>query len=296
MIRSHRAVVVPELGARVSTHALLHPRYRLHAVLNRRVVCEDAVLVRSFDRRGRRERPIATMLLDGAARIRAHGRSARLAAGDVLAMDEKSAIVMRQEGERYAALAFEWDVDWLELRPEPFTAARLDDRVRAELLALFESIVAGGGAAGAVVRVAEVLRAAGVGLRVPGASECEEPSLPEKTVALAAELDALFSRLAEQPMLADLERRLGVSARQLNRLVSAFNQRYGFNAAGWRDARNRRRLFVGFALMTAPGATAELIARAVGYRSLSAFTHGLTEAGLPPPSAIAEVVASLCEV
>jgi hypothetical protein len=291
VLHSHRSVTVPELGARVSTHALLHPRYRLHAVLNERVVCEDAVLVRSFDRRGHLGRPIATLLLDGAARVSAHGRSAWLGPGDIVAMDEKGAIVMRQEGERYAALAFEWDPAWLGPRPEPFLSARVDEGTRAEIDELFARIVAGDGTAAAVVRVVSVLRAAGVALRAPGEDECTD-EVSEKTAALSGALDGLFSRLDEQPMIADLERRMGVTSRQINRLVAAFNERYGWNAGGWRDARNRRRLFVGVALMTAPGATGELVARAVGYRALSAFTHALTEAGLPPPSAIAAAVAA----
>ena len=45
--------------------------------------------------------------------------------------------------------------------------------------------------------------------------------------------------------------------------------------------------------MTVPGATGEVVARAVGYRALSAFTHALTEAGLPPPSAIPAAAAAL---
>jgi hypothetical protein len=292
VLQSHRCVEVPELRARVSTHAVLHSRYRLHAVHNTRVVCEDAVVMPSFDRRGHVTRPIATLLLDGAARVGAHGRRVWIAAGDVLAMDEKSAIVMRQEGERYAALTFEWDPAWLGPRPEPFQEARMGDRARVDLEAVFAELALGEASTGAVVRVVAALREAGVALRLPAPAECDEPA-PDKTAALATALDGLFSRLDDQPMLADLERVLGVSTRQLNRLIASFNERYGFNAGGWRDARNRRRLFVGAALMTAPGATGEGVARAVGYRTLSAFTHALTEAGLPSPSAIAGVVASL---
>ena len=292
ILHSHRGVVVPGLRARVSTHAILHHRYRLHAVHNERVVCEDALVMRSFDRRGHLGRPIATLLLDGAARIGAHGRVEWIGPGDVVAMDAKGAIVMRQEGERYAALAFEWDPDWLGPRAAPFHRARMGDAVRDELAALFEEVASGVASPAAVVRVVSVLRDAGLSLRVPLPDECAEET-PERTAELSTALDRLFSRLDEQPMLADLERALGASARQLNRVIAAFNERYGFNAGGWRDARNRRRLFVGAALMTAPAATGEVVARAVGYRTLSAFTNALTEAGLPPPSAIPRVVASL---
>ncbi len=286
---------VAELGAWVATHAIIHTRYRLHAVHNGRVVCEDALVLRSFDRRGHLDRPIATMLLDGAARIGAHGHLAWMAPGDVLAMDSKGAIVMRQEGSRYAALTFEWDPGFLgprPARPAPLVAARLPDATRRDVEAVFAEVVAGEASVNAVRCVVSALRGAGVDLRLPSAVECTEP-VPERTGALASAIDGLFSRLDEQPMLADLERALGVSSRQLNRLITAFNERYGWNAGGWRDARNRRRLFVGAALMTAPDATGELVARAVGYRTLSAFTNALTEAGLPSPSAIPAVIATL---
>lgn len=292
LLHSHRGVAVPELGARVSTHAILHARYRLHAVQNERVVCEDAVVMRSFDRLGHVGRPVVTLLIEGAARLGAHGRRVWIAPGDILAMDAKGAVVMRQEGDRYAALAFEWDPAWIGPRPAPFQAARMAGGVLAALEGVFAEIVAGAATVSAVVKVVTVLREAGLALRVPLPAECAEVT-SDKTAALAAALDGLFSRLDEQPMLANLERVLGVSARQLNRLIAAFNERYGFNAGGWRDARNRRRLFVGAALMTAPAATGEIVARAVGYHTLSAFTHALTEAGLPPPSALPRIVASL---
>ncbi|MGZ3477709.1 MAG: hypothetical protein ACXWUG_30850, partial [Polyangiales bacterium] len=57
--------------------------------------------------------------------------------------------------------------------------------------------------------------------------------------------------------------------------------------------RGRRRLMMGATLMTAPGATVEEVARAVGYASPTAFARALTQAGLPPPGEVARCVASL---
>jgi hypothetical protein len=292
VLTSRRALDVPELGARVSTYGILHARYRLHAVENRRVVCEDAALVPAFERCGHGGRPVATLLVDGAARVRAHDKAEDLAPGDVLAMDAKDAIVMRQEGARYAALAFEWDPDWLGARPAAFTRARVDHATLAELDAIALRMAAGASTAAMVVRVVEVLRAGGVDVRIPSEDECVE-EVSDKTAALAAALDDMLSNLDEQPMITDLERRLGVTSRQVNRIVASYNKRYGFNAVGWSDARSRRRLFVGFALMTVPGATAELVAHAVGYRAPSAFSNALKEAGLTAPSAVAKAVAAL---
>ena len=87
--------------------------------------------------------------------------------------------------------------------------------------------------------------------------------------------------------MGELSDRLGVSTRQLNRIVKDYNETYGFNATGWIDTRNRRRLLIGATLMTAPKATASYVARVVGYRSATAFARARGLAGLPPPSEIA---------
>ena len=50
MLISHRETVMPSLGARLETHALVHSAYRIHAVLRRNVVSEDALLLRGFHR------------------------------------------------------------------------------------------------------------------------------------------------------------------------------------------------------------------------------------------------------
>lgn len=78
-------------------------------------------------------------------------------------------------------------------------------------------------------------------------------------------------------------------------MVSEFHPRYGFNADGWIDARNRRRLLLGAGFMTAPGATATRVAPAVGFTSAAAFSRALCNAGLPRPGAIASTVAALRE-
>jgi len=280
---------VNELSARIATHALLHSRYRIHAVHNENVISEDALALGPFHRQGHLERPIVTVLLEGAARISAHGRTAWLGRGDVLAMDSKAPIVMRQEGPSYLALAFEWDERFPGARPPAFTQRVLDEVGLRRARGLFSDIV-GGCANGTTAADLAALVDLGLDVR-PDVDVDEEPL--DTHVRLSSALDGCFSNLRGQPMIADLERDLALSTRHLNRLVMEFNAKYGFNATGWRDARNRRRLLVGASLMTAPGATAEAVAHAVGYQSLPAFTKALTDAGFPPPSAIAGRVEAL---
>lgn len=293
MIRSHRSVEATRLRAYLTTHALVHPRLRLHAVRNANVISEDALLLRAFHRAGAVGRPVVTIVLDGHGTVRAYGREACVTAGDLLAMDFKGAISMRQEGARYEALAFEWDPELLGPRPGAFFQRRVGAADLARTRALWRSVVAGEGSPDATIaEVVSLLGGAGVELEMPDASALADP-VPESTRKMARALDLALSNLEGQPMTADIEKLLGLSARQVNRLVASYNLRYGFNSVGWRDTRNRRRLMMGATFMTAPGASVGEVARFVGYRSTTAFARALADAGMPPPKAIPGVVRDL---
>ena len=293
MIRSHRSVEATRLRAYLTTHALVHPKLRLHAVRNANVVSEDALLLRAFHRAGAVGRPVVTIVLEGHGTVRAYGREACVTAGDLLAMDFKGAISMRQEGARYEALAFEWEPELLGPRPGAFQQRRLSSAELARARTLWSTIVAGHGTPEALTgELIAVLRATGLDLRTPDASELADP-VSDSTRKMARALDLALSNLEGQPMTADIEKLLGLSARQVNRLVAAYNLRYGFNSVGWRDTRNRRRLMMGATFMTAPGASVSEVARFVGYRSPTAFARSLADAGMPPPRAIPGVVRDL---
>jgi len=132
----------------------------------------------------------------------------------------------------------------------------------------------------------------GLELRCPADAELAD-DVSDSTLKMARALDVALSNLEGQPMTADLEKLLGLSARQVNRLVASYNIRYGFNSIGWRDTRNRRRLMIGATFMTAPGATVASVAKVVGYRSPTAFARALADAGMPPPTTIPRVVHDL---
>src|SRR5258706_12794397 len=109
MLLSHRKAGLAALGAWVETRALVHTAYRLHIVRNKRVVCEDRLFLPTFDRKGALDRPIMTVVLAGCARIRAFGVERWLKAGDVALIGAKAAVEMRQEGDRFESVAFEYD-------------------------------------------------------------------------------------------------------------------------------------------------------------------------------------------
>lgn len=299
MIVSHRRTSLDPRAphrepAFLETHALVHTKFRIHVVRNDRVVSEDRLHLRAFERRGMLGRPIVTAILHGHARIEAFDRLEWLSPGDVSAIESKGAIVMRQsrDGERYESLVVEWEPGSLDAgRPTGFEKRALDApslerlRVLAEQLTLRDQ-----GAPRAAEIASEVL--AHLGFPRRSATSLIE-DVPDQTRLLAAALDDLLSDLERKPMAVDLHGVLGLSLRQVNRLVLDFNVRYGFNAVGWRDTRGRRRLMMGATLMTAPGASVEDVARTVGYASPTAFARAMALAGLPPPGEVARCVASL---
>lgn len=290
-MRSVRRVDAPHLGAFLSNIALVHTRFRLHAVHNGRVVNEDLLLQRGFARVGKLSRPSMTVLLEGEARLSAYGNHHWLAPGDVVLVPARDALQMRQAGERYASFALEWEPGWLAEAPSKSARARLDARALARARGAWDWLRAGGDTEAVLEDVLGLARDAGVHAEKTAVELREEASSRE--LRMTATLDRVLSNLASQPMIRDLSEELGVSARQLNRLVREYNGKYAFNAGGWLDTRNRRRLLFGATFMTAPGATAAYVASVVGYRSATAFARALREAGLPPPSEIAGEVERL---
>jgi AraC-like DNA-binding protein len=284
---SYRRTEIAALGAWLSTAARVWSRGRLHAVDNAAVVSEDALSVRAFARAGHLRRPVATVLLDGAARV-SFGRDHHwLDPGAVLVAPEKSDLLMRQEGARYRSLVLEWEPAWLGPSPDRVRDARVPDGHLPALRALADALHAGAAPLGALF---DALGDAGLAF-APGA-DLDEPAPPQHQ-RLCATLDALLSDLSRETLKSALDERMGLSARQFQRLVTEFHRRYGFNATSWLDARNRRRLLVGAAFLTAPGATAAAVAPAMGFTSAAAFSKALVNAGLPRPRDVASVVSAL---
>lgn len=297
MFVSHRRTGLARLDAWLETHALVHTGYRVHVVRNRNVVSEDALSMRAFERKGAVGRPIVTVVLGGHARLDVDGKRVWLGAGDVSLVPSKGQIVMRQSraGEPYESFVVEWEPPTLGApRPADFVLRKLApealEGVRAAAAAIVE---AHGDEAAASLRSAlHHLRNAELPFGELAERDLIEP-VAEQTRKLAGALDKLLSDMRRRPMVVDLDATLGLSARQINRLVTAFNEKYGFNSRGWLDTRSRRRVMMGAALMSARGAETEEVSAAVGYGSPAAFCRALAEAGLPTPGAIGKTVEEL---
>lgn len=273
----------------LSTDAFATRSLRLHLVHNAGVVSEDLLSLRAFPRRGFVGRPVATLVLEGAALMRVPEQATWLAPGDLALVAQKADVAMRQsrDGEPYRALVLEWDgaveATRLPAGRLPLTtilplAARLADR-DASTAATWATVQA-------VVEVFSTL------VPTPTLPATPESVSPE-TSALAAALDEALSELRQSPMASDLLDALPMSPRQLGRKVPELLREYGFNAEGWRDARNRRRILLGAAFLWADTSVAE-VAEAVGYGSAEAFTHALTGVGLPAPRHVREELRRLC--
>lgn len=287
MLTSHRCFAVPELRARMETHAVIGTPLRVHVVRLAGVVSEDRLLCGSFPRRGHVGRPMVTFLLDGRARLSTPEGERWLSPGTLALIPEKASVLMRQDGsDGFLCVNIEWDPGALGERPRALDAGPLPPAACDRLRALARELATAQEPSQSVATLLALARSLGCPVRAAPVDELSE-AVDDQTRRLSRVLDALLSDLGGQPMMVDIHRALGVSDRTANRLVDQFNHRYGFNAASWQDTRTRRRIFTGACMMTAPGARTETVALAVGYASPAAFCRALSRVGLPSPGNIA---------
>ncbi len=79
----------------------------------------------------------------------------------------------------------------------------------------------------------------------------------------------------------------------LRRGLSELHRAYDFYGGSWHRLRQWWRLSMATTLMTAPGATTELVGDVLGYGSPRSFCLAMAQAGLPSPGKIARAAAQL---
>ncbi|MEZ4239812.1 MAG: hypothetical protein R3F59_27370 [Myxococcota bacterium] len=283
MLRSVRANEVPAFDAAVESHAALDTRSRVHAAHVRNLVLDDALFLRAFPRRGGLERSVVTVVLEGSAVVRAGGTVARVVAGRGFRLGRKEGLSLRIEAApTYRSVVYEWPDD------EPAPTLRTFDGTGAGD-ALYGALRAGAPPDRILAMLAdhaERLAESGVVFAAPQGFE----PVPDALQRLSSALDAQLGALGAQPMAVDLEQALGHSARHASRLTRELHERYGLNAAGWVDLRNRRRLMLAVALLSRPDAPVAVVAEVVGYRSPQVLARAFAQAGLPAPRDVAEAV------
>lgn len=133
----------------------------------------------------------------------------------------------------------------------------------------------------------ELFQSAGVSL----ASVDTTPVEPEAAdLLLAKALQAQINDLKDSATTTSLGDATGLSARQLQRVTKQFCERYGVNADGWRDMRNRCRVQLAAFMLSLPHLSVSRIARDVGYSSVNALTRAFADHGLPAPARFRRLV------
>lgn len=300
---------VPRLDVAREAHFLLHRGLRAYVVRAHGAIVEKRLFLGTellLDHRGRHA---VQIVLSGRMRLAHGGRETWLSPGDVSLQrwvfpDE------RWEGEPFEAVVLEWTPAWSSGPwPEatsgdaPETNEWMVDRMsprELERLAQWSATVAESElspdrAAAHLAALLELLASAGLPVRRADPQNPGELIEPVSAAArhLAAPLSASLSNLGQRPMLVDLEHALGRSSRHLRRGLSELLHCYDFYGGSWQRLRHWWRLSMAATLMTAPGATTELVGDLLGYGSPRAFCLAMSQAGLPSPGRIARLVAAM---
>lgn len=112
----------------------------------------------------------------------------------------------------------------------------------------------------------------------------------ERDERLARALEAQLRHLGTQATRTHLEEATGLSSRQLQREVGAFNARHGLNAGNWQDTRTRWRVQIAAVLLSIREKSVSSIAEEVGYRSSTELARAFARAGFRPPTEVRELL------
>jgi AraC-like DNA-binding protein len=294
MLSFRRGMRVPQLDASREVHFLLHRGLRAYVVRARGVAVEKRLFTGSRLERGRGRRHLAQIVLAGRMRLHDGVRERWLEAGDV-SLQHCGFPDERWEGERFEVVVLEWTPAWSDARmpSELWTTDRLAAADLARLASwgavAAEVELSPERAAAHLAALLELLSCLGLPVRRAEARELIE-QVPPPARELAAQLGASLSNLGQRPILVDLETALGRSSRHLRRGLGELHRAYDFPGGSWHQLLHWWRLTMATTLMTARGATTELVSEALGYGSPRAFCLAMAQAGLPSPGRVARLV------
>ncbi len=109
---------------------------------------------------------------------------------------------------------------------------------------------------------------------------------PERFVRIWEVVRRMYAAYATSASLAEISQEASLSLRQLGRDLGDLARIFGLSTDGFRDAARVIRLRVATLLLSAPDATVNEVAEAVGYGSPVAMGRAFRDANLPPPSVI----------
>lgn len=297
MITFRRVTRAPSLGAAREVHFLLHSGLRAYVIRAQRVTVEKRLHRGSVLPGTRGSRHLFQIVLSGRMRLAHEGREVWLEPGDT-SLQARGIEDERWEGDTFEAVVLEWSAGSCGAAPvHGWTLGRMDARDTNRVLKWAESTahddLSPERAAQHTAALIDLLRGMGVPLARPEPSALVEP-VSASTRRVAAALGRSLSELHVRPMMVDLEAELGRSARQLQRAITSFSRYYDYpGGSSWKHLLHCWRLAMGTTLMTAPRATTESVAHALGYGSPQSFCLAMAQARLPSPGRIASATKHL---
>jgi hypothetical protein len=276
-----RAMQAPALDASYDLIDLRTLHLRIMRMSSRRVSTDYTVLDRAMPYMHRKERPSLLLVLEGEARFD-EGRSRRfLSRGDVVRSDARLLGTEAHAGHMSSCLAFEWDpAAHGAAFARPFVVDRLERRDIARLANAAVGLD-GPDPSRATCEIIEILRAVGLAFDRPDlrALRGEDDRLQPLQTAISNTLASLERR----PTIEDVESGTGWNARRVHRGVEALAKAYKLSWRHWREGLHQARLLHALRLLSASGATTDLVSRLTGFRGPVPLCHAFAEAGLPSP-------------
>ncbi len=281
MLRETRLLHAPELDAFHEAIEVRTPFLRISTHRGRNVSSDWGVVERAAPFVHRLTRCSLTIVLVGRGRFdEGHRRSLR--AGDVAVSDQTRAGTEAYAGGVSSVVCVDWDPSVLGARHASTVAIHRLDRADLARVTTAAAALAGERPEAASVEIVRVLRANGlpfVPLSVGDLSTLE----PDGAQALADAISRQLSSLRSRPAIDDVVGDLGWGTRRVHRRLAASAAHYGLVWGHWRSVLHHYRLVSALRMLSAPGATTELVARLAGFRAPTALCHTFDDAGLPSP-------------
>jgi AraC-like DNA-binding protein len=287
-IRDTRHLAVPELGAFHTQIDLRSTALRLTFAEGQNVTSDFALLekVAPFAAQlAPRPRAELLLVLRGQGRFEEGPRRLFMNAGEAGFSKLVSSCSAAYSGDVSRVLCVQWEPRVGVALPGGLTVVRFGAR---DLARLDEAAASLGGehAAGAVRQIFGVLQSLGFAFEPSAVADLEGSDDPRNEGARVA-WNGRLSCLHESPTIEEVASEVGWSTRHVNRRMGSIARHYALPWSHWKDTLHGVRMLQALRLLSSPGATTELVARATGFRSPNGLCHALAKGGLPSPGVLA---------
>lgn len=262
------------------------PGLRVGAFSSENIATDFGLLERGSPFVHRLSRPQVTILLAGRARFEEGEHRTFVDRPSWIVSDVAQAGTEAYAGASCRYLLVTWDpaVYGAPISGR-FVTDRLGEQDRARL-AQAANDLSGPDTPSAVATILSILRSLGLGFRPASADDLTGLRPASDLVRLHEAMGLVLTRLDRHPSVDDVADLLGWNVRKVHRRFRELREANGHSFSHWREALRQTRLLHALRLLSAPGATTELVAREAGFRAPTALCHALSEAGLPSPGSL----------